>query len=136
MLVDRQVFDAMIRAARTALPLEACGLCGDDEGHITHFYQLTNADASSEHYSMTPEEQFAAIKRMRAQNLRLLAIWHSHPATPARMSEEDLRLAFTLDTVYLITSLADIERPDLRGYLVEEGAPKPVTITIVDPKRD
>ena len=62
---------------------------------IEQFYELRNTDAAAEHYNRAPEEQFAAVKDMRAKGIRMLAIWHSHPETPARMSGEDLKLAYT-----------------------------------------
>ena len=128
--LEHPVFDAMLEAARRAAPLEACGLLGGGDGHATEFYELRNADASGEHYRMKPEEQFAAVRDMRGKGVRMLAIWHSHPETPARMSDEDLRLAYTPDVVYLILSLSHPEQPDLRGFTVSGDGPEPVEVAI------
>ncbi len=128
--VEAHIMPAMLATAREAAPLEACGLLGGRNEHATEFYRLTNADASGEHYSMLPEEQFAAAKDMRAKDIKMLAIWHSHPATPARMSDEDLRLAYTPDVVYLILSLAKPDNPDLRGFVVKEGWPVEVEVAL------
>jgi proteasome lid subunit RPN8/RPN11 len=98
--IEQRILDAMLEAARATAPLEACGLLAGNGDCVTKCYVLTNADASPEHYSMKPEEQFAAVKDMRRLGLRLLAIWHSHPASPPRMSAEDMRLAYTPDVVY------------------------------------
>ena len=68
---------------------------------------MTNVDASAEHFSFDPKEQFAAVKAARAEELDLVANYHSHPETPARMSTEDLRLANDSSIVYLIYSVAD-----------------------------
>ncbi len=65
--IERDVYTALVRAARRATPLEACGLCGGAAGHVTRFYELTNVDASPEHFGMRPEDQFAAVKDMRAR---------------------------------------------------------------------
>ncbi len=130
LIIEREVYDAMLLAARRAAPLEACGLCGGKDGRVTQFYERTNVDASAERFRMKPEEQFAAIKDMRAKGLRMLAIWHSHPTTPARMSAEDVRLAYTPDVVYLILSLANPDAPDLRGYALENGSPVPVAVEV------
>ncbi len=130
-LIENHVYEAMLKSSRMAMPLEACGLCGGREGRITRFYELTNADASGEHYNMLPEEQFAAVKDMRKRNLAMLAIWHSHPATPARMSQEDLRLAFTPGVVYLIVSLA-AATPVVRGFTVADGRSTPADVEVVD----
>ncbi len=132
MNIERHVIEAMLAAARKAAPLEACGLCGGRDGRVSRFYELANADASREHYRMLPAEQFAAVKDMRARGLGLLAIWHSHPETPARMSEEDLRLAYTTDTVYVITSLAAPDAPDVKGFRVLEGCVEVVPVEIVE----
>lgn len=130
LVINRDVYDAMLTAARKASPLEACGLLGGKHGQATEFYELTNADASGEHYSMILEEQFAAIKGIRAKGIEMLAIWHSHPASLAQMSEEDLRLAYTPDIVYVILSLADAERPQIRGFVVNDGRPEETAIRI------
>ena len=128
--IEHHILDALLEAARTAAPLEACGLLGGADARATEFYRLTNVDVSGEHYSMKPEEQFAAVRDMRGKRARMLAIWHSHPATPARMSNEDLRLAYTPDVVYLIVSLADPNEPDIRGFTVSEGVPTEVDLII------
>lgn len=129
LVIDDRVYAAMLHAARSAMPLEACGLCAGSDTRIARFYAMTNADASGEHYRMLPQEQFAAVRDMRERRLDMLAIWHSHPATPARMSDEDLRLAYTPDIVYLILSLA-AKDPVLRGFTLEDGRSTAVAVTI------
>ena len=128
----KSVYDEMLRAARGAAPLEACGLLAGDGEHVTRCYVLTNADASPEHYSMKPEEQFAAVKDMRASGLKMLGLWHSHPASPARMSEEDMRLAYTPDVAYMILSLAEPGGPGVRAFAVRDGAARDVPVVIVE----
>ena len=123
------VYSHLLRAAREAAPFEACGLLGGQGDRVTRFYPLTNADASAEHFRMLPAEQFAAVKAMRQSGLAMLAIWHSHPATPPRMSAEDLRLAFTPEVAYVILSLA-AAAPALGAYVVRDGVPEPIAITV------
>lgn len=132
--VEEPLMKAMLAAAREAAPLEACGLLGGLNGRATEFYRLTNAEASGEHYSMLPGEQFAAVKDMREKGVKMLSIWHSHPATPARMSDEDLRLAYTPDVVYLIVSLAAPDAPGLRGFVVEPHRVIEAEVRIVPPR--
>lgn len=129
--LTRRVYGELVRAAQDAAPLEACGLLAGQGTRVTRFYPLTNADASAEHFSMLPGEQFAAVKAMRADGVKMLAIWHSHPATPARMSQEDLRLAFTPEAVYVILSLAG-ETPTLGACTVRDGVPQPVKLNVVE----
>ena len=80
-------------------------------------------DACPEHFSLDPREQFTAVKDMRAEGLEMLAVYHSHPSTPARMSEEDLRLAVMPGLIYVIVSLANPAQPDLRSFKVVDGRP-------------
>jgi proteasome lid subunit RPN8/RPN11 len=91
---------------------------------------LTNADASPEHFSMVPAEQFAALKDMRANGIEMLAAWHSHPATPARMSAEDLRLAHAPGLIHVILSLAIPGQPQIRAFTVQDGSAQEVDLTI------
>ena len=79
---------------------------GGEGESVAAIYRMTNTDASNEHFMMEPREQFAVIKDLRAKGLTMLAIYHSHPETPARPSEEDIKLALTPDISYLIISLA------------------------------
>lgn len=125
-----EVYNQLVLAAKAEAPNEACGLLAGTGSEITRFYRLTNADASTDHYSMVPEEQFAAIKNMRSNGLQMLAIWHSHPASPARMSEEDMKLAYTPDVAYVILSLAGPDAPSLRGYQVTDNKPVEIELNI------
>jgi [CysO sulfur-carrier protein]-S-L-cysteine hydrolase len=119
--IPRSIYDDLIAHAREGFPLEVCGLLGGREGPVSTAYRLTNTDASNEHFSMDPREQFAAVKAMRAAGEEMLAIYHSHPETPARPSEEDIRLALTPGVSYVIVSLADTKAPDLRSFKIEKG---------------
>ena len=136
--IDKPVYDQMLLAARALAPIEACGLCGGRDGRVSRFIELTNADAAAEHYRMLPAEQFAAVRSLRAEGLRLLAVWHSHPASPARLSPEDLRLAYTPDVVYLILSLAQPLEPDLKGFSIheDEGLTVPLCVAETPDRKD
>lgn len=105
--ISPETIDAIIAHAHSEAPLEACGYLAEKEGIVVRHYPLTNVDASPEHFSLAPEEQFAAVREMRSQGLRLRAIYHSHPASEARPSEEDIRLAYDPDISYVIVSLKE-----------------------------
>ena len=115
-----QDYDKIVAHAKSELPNEACGLIGGvREGSnkiIKEVYLLKNLDASNEHFSLDPKEQLAAVKDMRAKGLVPLGNWHSHPETPARMSDEDKRLAYDSSASYLILSLMDVENPVLHAF--------------------
>ena len=109
MTIPQQVIDELIEQARRDAPDESCGyLLGErtDEGEVvTENYWMENIDHSSEHFSFAPKDQFAALKYARGKGLKILANWHSHPASPSRPSQEDLRLANDPTIRYAILSL-------------------------------
>ena len=71
-----------------------------------------------------PGEQFKVVKTLRAAGQRMLAVHHSHPASPARPSAEDIRLALTPDVLYTILSLQDADSPVLKAFSVDDGVVK------------
>lgn len=130
--ITHELFDELVTAAEEVVPEEACGLMAGKDGAVEKFYPMTNADASAEHYSMVPEEQFAVMKDMRVNGLEMAGIWHSHPVTPARMSEEDKKLAYQPNVVYFILSLADPASPVLKGFEMVDGEPVEVELEVRD----
>jgi proteasome lid subunit RPN8/RPN11 len=128
----------MIAHAKACFPWEACGLLSgtiDAEAgvkKVTRVYRMTNADASGSHFTIEPKEQLAAIKDMRALGIVPLGNFHSHPETPARPSEEDIRLAHDPAASYVIISLAG-EKPDMRAFHIEDGAALAEEIEIFKP---
>src|SRR3972149_2592077 len=81
---------------------------------------------------MEPAEQFAAVKDMRAAGFDMLAIYHSHPATAARPSAEDIRLAFTPNIAYVIISLREADAPVARCFVVENGCASDIPLNILE----
>ena len=69
---------------------------------------------------------------MRAKDWVLLGNYHSHPASPARPSDEDIRLAFDPAASYLIISLIDREQPELRGFRIQKGIVEEESIVILE----
>lgn len=123
-------YDKILSHCKEGLPNESCGLlAGTVEGEIktvTKVYLLTNIDASNEHFSMDPKEQFAALKDARANGVGIIGNFHSHPESPSRPSEEDKRLAFDSTIEYLILSLQEADNPVLKAFGIDKD--KNVTI--------
>ena len=132
--IPHHIHDDIVAHAREGFPLEVCGIVGGREGVVSALFRMTNTDQSNEHFTMAPKEQFAVVKELRARGLEMLGIYHSHPETPARPSEEDIRLAHTPDVSYLIVSLADASTADLRAFRITGGAvtPEPLELVLAD----
>jgi proteasome lid subunit RPN8/RPN11 len=121
--------ESIIEHARKDAPIEACGYLAEKDGIVSAAAPLTNIDASHEHFTLDPAEQFAALKRMRAEGLKLKGVYHSHPATPARPSDEDLRLANDPNLSYMIVSLATIE-PGIKSFHIQNSMATEEELTI------
>ena len=129
--IPEDMFGEMIVQAREAAPVEACGILAGKESSVEKFYKMTNIDNSNDHFMMSPQEQFNVVKDMRSAGLKMLAIYHSHPETPARPSQEDIRLALTPDVKYVILSLAEVSEPNIRAFVIEENIVMPMPLEIV-----
>ena len=125
------VFDQMVAQAHAAVPIESCGILAGSDNRIERLYEMTNIDNSPTHFTMDPAEQCAVVKKMPTAGLKMVAIYHSHPLTPARLSDEDMRLALTPDVAYLVLSLKDAEKPCAKVFVVDQGRTIEVPLTIV-----
>jgi len=121
----------MIAHAKEGFPLEVCGILGGVNTTVSVNYRMTNTDASNEHFMMEPKEQFAVVKDLRAKGLSMLAVYHSHPETPARPSEEDIRLALTPGVSHIIISLADSQEANVKSFKIDPGKVEAETIEII-----
>ena len=121
--LDYHLYDDIVKYAEEHLPEEACGLIAgteDEDGNrvIEKVYYLENIDHANDHFTLDPKDQMAAIKDMRSLGLKQFGNWHSHPESPSRPSEEDIRLSFDSKASYMILSLM-AENPVLNSYHVE-----------------
>lgn len=135
LILKQEDYQKILEHAKTGLPNEACGLLGGytkENGSqvITDVYLLRNVDESREHFSMDPKEQFAAVKDIRSKGRELLGNFHSHPESPSRPSEEDIRLAYDSKIHYLILSLMEEGNPVLNSFHIEKGAVTKETLEI------
>ncbi len=153
--IPQDILDAMVSHARELAPHECCGLLGGSDDLVTQLYRIKNVVAlegaeTVTHFDeskvahlqlLSPEEraeiafvmdaheQALALKDMRAKGIRLQAVYHSHPVSPARPSLTDIKNATEFDVIreklnlpkplYLIISLQDRVNPDLRVYTIQ-----------------
>ena len=81
---------AILTAAATAAPDEACGLLLGHGEHIAAAPLVANVAATPRTcFELDPLALIAAHKAARAGGPALLGYWHSHPAGPAAPSATD-----------------------------------------------
>jgi [CysO sulfur-carrier protein]-S-L-cysteine hydrolase len=128
--IPQQIINDLFEHAQTGLPEEVCGYLAGTGREVTRQFRLTNIDHSNEHFSFDPKEQFQVVRDARKAGLEILANYHSHPETPARPSQEDIRLAYDPNISYVIVSLA-AEIPDVRSFRIKNGEVEKEEIQII-----
>lgn len=111
----------IVEQAKSEHPNEACGLLAGTNGAATRLFRMSNAERSPVIYRMEPAEQLRVFNEIDEAGLELTGIYHSHTRSPAYPSSTDVSLAYYPEAVYLIVSLADMDRPDLRGFRIQDG---------------
>ncbi|WP_027339432.1 Mov34/MPN/PAD-1 family protein [Halonatronum saccharophilum] len=121
--LDQRLYEKMLAQAKEEFPNECCGLVAGESGEdiieVKEVFPMTNLDASAEHFSMDPKEQFAVVKEIRCLGYDLLGNYHSHPFTPSRPSYEDKRLAYDEGAIYFILSLKKRDEPVLNAFKIK-----------------
>ena len=129
----------LIDHCRAGLPDEACGILAGRGGSVEKVYCMTNARPGPVSYEMEPEEQFRVLKDIRQAGRELIGMFHSHPGGRAYPSSVDVEKAYwpgtTLpnypEAVYVIVSLMDPEKPDVRGFRIAEGTVHEVALSVI-----
>lgn len=99
------LYEEMVAHCVEGKPNEACGLLASSAGEVVKVFRMSNPSGSPVRYSLDPNEQFAAYKKMDAAGWELAGVFHSHTHTEAYPSPTDVRMA-SEDVPYLIVSLA------------------------------
>ena len=128
LILSRDLLERVIMHCKSVYPHEACGLLAGQNQRVEKIYEMMNIEHSSVSYMVDPAEQFRAVKDMRKIGDKMLAIFHSHPHSPAYPSPKDVSLAFYPDSVYLIVGLTDVNHPEVKAYEIIEGEVREVRI--------
>ena len=121
---------AIINHAMRDAPRECCGIIAGRGAVPMRLYETHNVAAGNRLYEIDPAQLIdLEFRELPAQGSEIVAIYHSHPASPAYPSATDIELAFWPDAVFLICSLANREQPEVRGFRIRNGAIHEVLIS-------
>ena len=96
----------ILAQAQQSPEAEVCGLIAGRNDQASNHYPIHNqATQPGIRYAMDPQQQISALRQIREANEELIAIYHSHPHTPAQPSATDIAEANYPDAAYLIISL-------------------------------
>ena len=113
--------EQIVAHARAEAPRECCGLVAGRDGLATRLFPLTNVEPGTTRYRIDDGEVYRLYREIEDRGEEIVAIYHSHPVTPAYPSPTDVALAFWPEAFYVICSLADGDRPVIRAFRIADG---------------
>ena len=129
--LDQATWDAIVEHARADFPYEVCGLLGvRPDGSLVR-YPVDNAERSMTYYVMEPKQLLRAMREIEDEGFGL-AIYHSHTHTQAYPSATDVRLAAYPEATYLIVTLQDRDRPEIRAFSIVDGEVTEMRVVVRD----
>lgn len=117
MQMSKADWDAMIAHASEDAPNECCGYLSLSDGRVEEVFRATNERNSPYGYQLDSRSLLAANEL--DDEGHGVAIYHSHPRSPAEPSQTDINLATYPHWTYLIVSLAD--EPHVRAWRIADG---------------
>jgi [CysO sulfur-carrier protein]-S-L-cysteine hydrolase len=115
--MTRAHWEELIAHAREESPNECCGYLRLDDGAVAEVFRAHNERRSPYGYELGFEALMAA-NELDDRGFGV-AIYHSHPRSPAEPSQTDINLAQYPDWPQLIVSLADA--PEVRAWRIADG---------------
>jgi proteasome lid subunit RPN8/RPN11 len=102
-----------------------------DPAKAAHLERLSPAERAEIAFVMDMQDFSVAKKDIRNKGLDLQVVYHSHPHDPARPSITDIKIATDYEEIwpkinlpiptYLLISLMEKSKPDIRGYWIKGG---------------
>ena len=123
--IPADIRNAMVEHAIAEVPNEACGLLAGTNGRAERFYPIRNTDQSPMTYNLDHHEHERALEDLDQKGWEVVGIFHSHTHTEAYPSRTDVEKSvgprrFYPNAKFLIVSLADRDRPDLRVFSITD----------------
>ena len=120
--IPRKLTNQLLHLAQLSPDLEVCGLVSSQNGVPSQCYPVANvAEHPQQRFQLDAGQQISAMAKMRESGEELFAIYHSHPASPAQPSANDLELAAYPDALYLIISLNTKGILEMRGFKIQQN---------------
>lgn len=128
------LLEAMLEQARRGHPLETCGIVVAPAGVRTaeRLVPMDNAARSPTFFTFDPRQQLAVWRALDERDEECRVIYHSHTASVAYPSAEDVRYAGDASLHYVIVStLPDIDEW-VRSYRIINNKVTEERICVVD----
>ncbi|WCM86556.1 M67 family metallopeptidase [Acidovorax sp. NCPPB 3576] len=122
LLLSHELADAMVRHALAHHPVEACGLiAGPPGGAPVRLVPLRNASNATDAFRFDSREQLSVWRELDERGEMPHVLYHSHTASRAYPSRDDVAFAADPATHYLIVSTVDPQSPEMRSFRIVSG---------------
>ncbi|EKU31625.1 M67 family metallopeptidase [Alcaligenes sp. A-TC2] len=131
--IRRSALEQVLNHAKQDHPIEACGLIAAKEGSLVaeRVLPMQNRAASEVFYQFDSREQFQVYRRLDEDDQECCVIYHSHTASQAFPSKDDIDFAGHPELHYLIVSTWDQATVPVRSFRIIDGGVTEETIVIV-----
>ncbi|HEY8347155.1 MAG TPA: M67 family metallopeptidase [Symbiobacteriaceae bacterium] len=120
LVIPRHLLQRIIEHCLEENPIEACGILTGRNGRVFHAYATDNSKRSPAYYEVDRAQQELVLQRAAEQGEEVVAIYHSHPTSPAVPSRTDIRMAVHYPDAYrVIVSL--LGPTEVRAFLIRDG---------------
>lgn len=129
--LTKDQYAAMREHVLKVAPEEACGLLAGKSGIVKTVIPITNEFHSPVRYNMDPKELIKAFYEFEAQDMELVATFHSHPAGPSIPSETDLS-EYAYSEAFMLIWAYEAANWDLKGFTIYGSHFEEINIFIED----
>ena len=126
MEITQAQFDDIVAHAQESAPNECCGYLKLTDGRVDEVHRSDNLRNSPYGYELDPKSLLAANDL--DDDGHGVAIYHSHPRSPAEPSQTDINLAHYPHWTYVIVSLAG--EPEMRAWRIADGSVQEEPVTV------
>ncbi|HTA16088.1 MAG TPA: M67 family metallopeptidase [Solirubrobacteraceae bacterium] len=130
--ISEDLLEQILAHAREIPTEECCGVVAVQEGspaRAVRVYRAENVHKSALKFEIDPKELLALWTEIQREGWELGAIYHSHVRSHPHPSQTDISFAASWPGVeWIIVGLTDPSEPEIRSYLIEEGAVREVEI--------
>jgi [CysO sulfur-carrier protein]-S-L-cysteine hydrolase len=117
MRLTRAQRDDLLAHAREEAPNECCGYLPLRDGAVEGVHRAENVRRSPYGYELDHKSLFAANEL--EDDGYAVAVYHSHPRSPAEPSQTDINLALYPNWLYVIVS--PVDEPTVRAWRIDDG---------------
>jgi proteasome lid subunit RPN8/RPN11 len=130
--INRQYIDQISEMAVANSSLEICGVISGINGSAKEIYPIENQAKSSKFFEFNTMQQFRVWRKMDEDGHEPLIIYHSHTQSRAYPSKDDVIYANEPYAHYLIISIDEKFKDEIRSYRIIDGSVYEESISIIN----